>query len=83
MDHPVLTPAYFMCALGLPVRNSFQAGFAWCPQRLVLDGAVGIVWDFFARVAQVSHVRFGRGGIWWPWGLRILVTGKLKANQVA
>lgn len=83
MDHPILALAHGVRALGLPVCDPLETSLAGLPQRIRIDKALGIVGDLFTGVAQVLHVRLGGRSIWRTGGQGILVSGKLKTDQVA
>lgn len=58
VDDSVLSLAYLVGALGLPVCHSLQAVLTWRPERLVFDSTLVIVGNLFAWVAQVLHICF-------------------------
>ena len=62
MDHPILTLAYSVRALWLPVCHSLQARLAGLSQRVRINKTLIVVGDLLTGVAQVLHVSLGGRG---------------------
>jgi hypothetical protein len=72
-----------MRAFWLPVRHPFQANVARLPQGVKSDLSFGVVWNLLTGVAQMFHIRRGRGRIRWTFGERVFMRWELNADQVA